>query len=427
MELAIDLTVARDFAIALLIGALVGIEREKKKAQEQDVGLGGIRTFILFAQAGAVSAWLAQQLESPWIVVAGVLSVSAIVLAGYVMQVRVSPAAVGLTTEVAGIVVCLLGAATMLGYPEVAVGLGIVTSATLAYKQPLHGLVGKIGSEDFFAGLRLLIATFIVLPLLPDEAVDEWGALNPKKIWLLVILIAGLSLVGYVAVRALGTHRGTALTGLTGGLVSSTAVSLAFARRSRDESVSVLESEALTVGVLLAWVVMFIRIFVEVAVVNRDLLPQVAGPMGVMCAATAALAGLHYWRGHAQCAAQETPESVPLKNPFSLWSASKFALFFTAILLVVKLVQQYLPESGLLVVAGLAGLTDVDAITLSLADYAHTGDQQIAVTGMVIAALTNTIVKCGLIAVLGGARLRLRILVATGVILASGLVTLLIV
>jgi len=427
MESAIDLIVARNFAIALLIGALVGIEREKRKERTRDAGIGGIRTFILFAQAGALSAWLGQHLGSPWILAAGIVSVAAIVLAGYVVQARVFPGSVGLTTEVAGIVVCLLGAATMIGYPEVAVGLGIVTSATLAFKQPLHGLVEKIGTDDLYAGLKLLIASFIVLPLLPNQAVDEWGALNPYKMWLLVILIAGLSLVGYVAVRVLGTHRGTAVTGLTGGLVSSTAVSLAFARRSRDPNVTTQENEALAVGVLLAWVVMFLRIFVEVAVVNRDLLPLVAPPLGVMCVVSAAIAGLHYLRRSPTAGTEETPESVPLKNPFSLWSASKFALFFTAVLLVVNLVQTYSTGAGLLLVAGLAGLTDVDAITLSMAEYARSGDQQIAVTAIVLAAVTNTLVKCAMIAILGGGALRIRILVATGMILASGLVTLLVV
>ena len=222
----LDQGVVGNFALALLIGALVGIEREKRKTEEGDVGIGGLRTFILFALVGAIAGWLSHALAMPWILVGGLLAVAAAVVAGYAVEARTRPGALGLTTEVAAIAVYLLGAMTTLGYRELAVGLAIVTAAVLAYKQPLHGFVGKIGWSDVFAGLRLMIATFIVLPLLPDRAVDPWGALNPHTLWLLVLLISGLSLVGYVATRLLGADRGAALTGVTGGLVSSTAVTL---------------------------------------------------------------------------------------------------------------------------------------------------------------------------------------------------------
>ena len=145
----------------------------------------------------------------------------------------------------------------MFGERELAIALGVVTAAVLAYKQPLHGFVDKLGWDDVYAGLRLLIATFIALPLLPNRTIDPWGALNPYELWLLVILISSLSLVGYVLTRWLGPARGTALTGLTGGLVSSTAVTLSFAREARDNAQNVA---ALACGILLAWAVMFFRV-----------------------------------------------------------------------------------------------------------------------------------------------------------------------
>ena len=123
----------------------------------------------------------------------------------------------------------------MLGDQALAMGVGVITAAVLAYKQPLHGFVEKLGWDDVYAGVRLLIATFIALPLLPDRAIDPWGALNPYKLWLLVILISSLSLVGYVLTRWLGPTRGAALTGLTGGLVSSTAVTLSFSKEAREK------------------------------------------------------------------------------------------------------------------------------------------------------------------------------------------------
>src|SRR5262245_54292699 len=257
-----------NFAVALLIGALVGIEREKRKAEEGDLGTGGLRTFILLALVGAIAGWLSSTLATPWIVASGLLVVAAAVIAGYAVEASMRPGSLGLTTEIAAVAVYLLGAMATLGYRELAVGLAIVTAAVLAYKQPLHGLVGRIGWTDLFAGLRLMIATFIVLPLLPDRAVDPWEALNPYTLWLLVLLIAGLSMVGYIATRLLGTHRGTAVTGLTGGLVSSTAVTLSFARQSRDQT-GTAAAVALAGGILLAWCVMFGRVVIEVLVVNR--------------------------------------------------------------------------------------------------------------------------------------------------------------
>ena len=277
------LAVAGDFAIAILLGALVGIEREKRKAEEQEPGhIAGLRTFTLLALLGAAAGFLSKNLSSPWILAAALLVVGAFIVAGYFVTTRSSDGGKGLTTEVAAIIVFLLGALVMFGERELAIGLGVVTAVVLAYKQPLHGFVEKLGWDDVYAGLRLLIATFIALPLLPNQAIDPWGALNPYKLWLLVILISSLSLVGYVLTRWLGPARGTALTGLTGGLVSSTAVTLSFAEEAREKPEN---AAALVCGILLAWAVMFLRVIVLVAVVNRALLAQVLVPFAVMAVA----------------------------------------------------------------------------------------------------------------------------------------------
>lgn len=416
-----DFADIRNFFIALLIGALVGTEREKRKVTEQEISFGGLRTFILFAQAGAVSAWLSIHLGYPWIFVATVVAISAIVVTGYILESRVRPTEVGVTTELAAITVCLLGGAVMYGFEAIAVALAIATSAVLAYKRPLHEAVAKIGTDDLYAGLKLLIATFIVLPLLPDHLVDPWQAINPHRLWLLVILISGLSLVGYVAVRWLGPARGTLLTALSGGLVSSTAVSLSFARQSQTDA-SIAAGNAFAAGILLSWVVMFVRVIIAVAFVNLGLVGVVLAPFLAMAAITALLAGWFYWRGSGAARAGEARSEVPLKNPFSLWEASKFGLLFAVVLLVVQLTQRYLHGEGLYVVAAIAGLTDVDAITLSMADFARLGgDAGTAVGAIVVAALANTVVKCGLVVALGSPALRVRLLPATVAILALGI------
>jgi uncharacterized membrane protein (DUF4010 family) len=298
-----------------------------------------------------------------------------------------------------------------------------VTAALLAYKQPLHGFVGKLGWDDVFAGLRLLIATFIALPLLPDQPVDPWGALNPYRLWLLVILISSLSLVGYVLTRWLGPARGTALTGLTGGLVSSTAVTLSFSREAREHPEN---APALACGILLSWVVMFGRIIVLVAVVNRALLTFILAPILAMAAVAAAGAAvLYYWGGVKGSKASQ--KDLNVKNPFSLTAAAKFAALFAVVLLAVKIAQEYFATSGLYAVAALAGLTDVDAITLSMAQYAVSGDLRVAAIAIVIAALSNTLVKYGMAFVLGGPPLGRPLLLATGATLLTGLAALLLV
>ena len=209
-----------------------------------------------------MAGWLERETSAPWILAAAILIVGALVIVGYFINAKPGPDDKGLTTEIAAMVVFLLGPMVMLGDQALAIGLGVITAAVLAYKQPLHGFVEKLGWDDVYAGVRLLIATFIALPLLPDRAIDPWGALNPYKLWLLVILISSLSLVGYVLTRWLGPTRGAALTGLTGGLVSSTAVTLSFSKEAREKP---QEATALACGILLSWTVMFARVTVLVA------------------------------------------------------------------------------------------------------------------------------------------------------------------
>jgi uncharacterized membrane protein (DUF4010 family) len=420
MEYQELLKLALSFATTVLLGALIGIEREKRKVEESEPGgIAGLRTFTLLALFGAAAGWLAQETTSPWVVAAGLLIVGAFVVAGYVVAARANPDSTGLTTEVAAVLVYLLGAMITLGHSELAIGLGVVTAAVLAYKQPLHGFVDKLGWDDVYAGLTLLIATFIALPLLPNEPIDPWGALNPYKLWLLVILISSLSLIGYVLTRVMGPTRGTALTGLTGGLVSSTAVTLSFAKEARDKPKS---TAAFSCGILLAWTVMFARVIVLVAAVNRELLTHVLVPFVVMTLVVGGFAAFLYFRGGAKDG-KAAQASVSVKNPFSLVSAAKFAALFAVVLLVVKIVQEHFPLSGLYAVAALSGLVDVDAITLAMAELAKNGEAHVAVVAIVIAAITNTLVKCGMAFVIAGPALGSKLVAATVATLVAGLAT----
>ncbi len=411
----------RNFAIAIFIGALVGLEREKRDAVDPMHRIGGIRTFTLFAMTGALSAWLGILAGTPWIFLGAILAVSGLVLAGYVVLIHTHRVSAGLTTEVAAIVVTLLGGVSVYGQPGVAVALGILVSAVLAFKRPLHQLVARVGEDDLFAGLKLLIASFIVLPLLPDRALDPLGVLNPYTLWLLVILISGLSLVGYIAVRMLGTGRGTAITGAVGGLVSSTAVTLSFAKRSREnvgESDAPDLGNALAAGILLAWAVMFIRVLILTMIVAPAMAPSLSGPLvllGVLCLGAALFSLRHRGRSPS------TTNPMHLRNPFSLTAAIKVAVFFAAVLMVVELVARYLPSGGMYLVAAIAGLTDTDAIALSLAQRVQNGAAiTLSVKALVVATISNTVVKAGLVSFLGTPQLRRTIGVATALVLTGG-------
>jgi uncharacterized membrane protein (DUF4010 family) len=416
----------RNFGIALLIGALAGVEREMRRASDGGPGVGGIRTFILISMMGALCAWITLHLATSWVFVAGFLAVAGVMISSHILEAREHPGAVGLTTEVGAIVVYLLAGTVMFGYPELAVALAISTSAIMAFKQPIHGLIDKIGRDDLYAVLKLLIASFIVLPLLPDRAIDPLHAFNPYKVWLLVILISGLSLVGYIAVRVLGEESGTAVTGLTGGLVSSTAVTLHFARESREDGGVPARSRLYAASTMLAWTVMFVRVIVAVAVVNAALLTHLWIPFAAMGATALAFGAFYYYSTTRQLrSAKGGTGTIQVKNPFSLTSAIKFAIIFAVVLFAVAFVQRYAPPEGVYFVAGLAGLTDVDAITLTMAsDAKTTGDYLPAVAAIVIAVLANTLTKFGFFLAFGSPTTRQTVGGATVCILAAGALSL---
>lgn len=418
-DFTLDFITIRNFAIAILIGALVGIEREKRRGTEQMIG--GLRTFILLAMLGAIGGWLSVTYQS-YVPLLAVLAIAGVtVIAGFLMDVGSrQEGQLSLTTELAAVAVTLIGGFTMLGQPELAVGLGIVTAAVLAYKQPLHGLIGKLGWDDIFAGLRLLIATFIVLPLLPDRALDPWQALNPRQLWLFVVLISALSMVGYVATRWLGPGRGALVTGLTGGLVSSTAVTLAFSRQS-GELDRPGAAQALVSGTLLAWGVMFLRVLVVAFAVNPALLWRLAVPMAAMSLATVTIAAALHLRHRANGRSGSGATELSITTPFSLTQAIKFGLLYAAILLLVKIASDFQAGAGLYLVAAIAGSTDVDAITLSMSQYARdSGANAVAAASIVVAAISNTIVKGGIAVATGGIDYRRKLLLAMAIISVVG-------
>jgi uncharacterized membrane protein (DUF4010 family) len=301
----------------------------------------------------------------------------------------------------------------------IAATVAVVTTVFLSMKPALHKFARRISREDVYATLKLAIVTIVILPILPNEAYGPLDVLNPFYLWLMVVFIACIGFAGYVSIKVLGGRKGVGLTGFLGGLVSSTAVALAFSHRSK-------ESRSLTLpfamGITIASITMFPRILLEVAVLNQPLFWMLLAPMLIMTSAGAVATIYLYFRGEKK----ETSE-VELKNPFSIRQAVKFGLFFAIILFVAKGAQVYFGDAGIYVASTMSGLTDVDAITLSMARLGGSsislGTASIAV---ILAALSNTLVKAGIVVALGSRELRRYILyifvgiVAIGAI-ASGI------
>ena len=392
------------YGIALLIGVLIGVEREYARLKEEVKSFAGVRTFPLIALLGC-SAALLTELGGEWTF--GILAALLGLLIAISFAFDAREGRVGLTSEAAAIVVFVCGALCYWDYMELAAILSVVTFGFLTLKPQLHSLAQRISSEDLYATLKFAIISLIILPVLPNQTYGPppFDAFNPYKTWLMVVFISGISFLGYVLIKIVGSRRGIGLTGLLGGLVSSTAVTLSFSERSQDHP-SLARPFAL--AITLAWTVMFGRVVVEVAVLNQELLSALWLPLGVAMLAGLAFCAVYYF-------AQRTGESsdVQIANPFELGPAIKFGILYAVILVVAKAAQFYFQDAGLYAAAAVAGLADVDAITLSMAELAG-AEGGVAVTtaarAVILAVLSNTIVKGGIALTVGARSLRLALL-----------------
>jgi uncharacterized membrane protein (DUF4010 family) len=272
----------------------------------------------------------------------------------------------------------------------VASTVGVTTAIMLSLKPLLHSWLKTLQQQELSAAFKLLLISVVMLPVLPNEGYGPWQALNPHQIWWFVVLIATISFAGYFAIKLAGARIGVALTGLLGGLVSSTAVTLNFARLARNHPAA---GPLLISGIVMAAGTMFPRILLEVAVVNSALLPLLAAPLLLMtltCYLSIPLL-LHRAKNSA------LDVNIPLSNPFELLPALKFAALLVAIMLFARGAESWLGSSGVYLVAAIAGTNDVDAITLTLARQCHNSlAPQVAASAIIMAAMVNTLVKGGL-------------------------------
>jgi uncharacterized membrane protein (DUF4010 family) len=405
------------FAAAILIGALVGLEREFVQQRSGEQEFGGIRTFSLMSLLGAVGAYLTQDFGI-FIFITAYLGLILLLWASN-LSTALRGIDEGITSEIAALLVPLFGAMVIWDYAAVAGALGVITALVLALKPTLHDLARRMSPADLRATLEFALISAVVLPLLPNKGFGPFGVLNPFQIWLLVVFVSGIGFFGYVLMKVLGTEQGIGITGLLGGLVSSTATTLSFAGRSK---VNVSLSIMLARGILLASSVMFPRVLVEVAVVNNTLLPRVIIPIGAMFLASVLVFFL-LWRVK-QDGEKAEPGNVELSNPLRLQTAVTFGLVFAIVLVAVRAANEYFGSAGVYVASLLTGITDVDSITLSVSELALNGtlEPQVAAIAIVIASLVNTTAKGVMAVALGSDDLRKTILRSFGIVLLVGLV-----
>ena len=414
MNMDFESTLLR-LGLALALGLLVGLQRERAASR-----VAGVRTFALIALFGAVAGSTVSQL-GPWLVPAGALALAAILVMANIAKLREDPDP-GMTTEVAVLLMYAVGAYLAVGHIEAAVTVTGAAVLLLHFKQPMHQAVRALGKADMTAIMQFALVTLVILPILPDRTYGPYDVLNPREIWWMVVLIVSINLAGYVASKLLGTRRGALLGGALGGLISSTATTVSYARRSRAAGAAANEAPAqaglAALVIVVASTVSFARVLVEVAVVAPSQLAAMAAPLGAMFGCLLVLSAAAWLLGRG-----DTSQSLPERgNPAELKPALVFGALYALIILAVAFAKSRFGTAGLYPVAVISGMTDMDAITLSTSNLAAQGrlGPQTAWRLILLAALANIVFKGACACVLGSAALRMRIVVLFGLALAGG-------
>ncbi len=391
--------------VAAGLGLIVGLQRERAASEH-----GGVRTFTIICLLGAACALLIEDV-GPWLIGVGGLGViAAIVVANLSSRVRDGRA----TTEVAMMLMFVTGVVVAIGRLEIGVALGVALAVLLQAGRRLHSFASKMGDQDVRAGLLFLALTFVILPIVPDEDIGPFEAINPRVLWLLVVLVVGISLGAYVAHKVLGAKLGLLATGAFGGLISSTATTISAARRLRGKSADGEKTSVVAPVfiVIAATAVVYGRVLVEMFVAGPKFASQAWIPIVIMMGvATATAAVTWFWAMREQNGDDEPP------NPAELKSALAFAAMFAVVLIGVAWANQRFGSAGTYVAAAISGLTDMDAITLTVSRMAG-GESTSAGTAMrsiLIAAISNLVFKATLCWILGGRRLGWRVAAAFSV------------
>ncbi len=404
-------------AVALAVGLLIGLERGwKTRELGEGQRVAGVRTFGAIGLLGGLAAFLTLVTEALTLA-AVTLGMAGLVSLNYWFRLQRGED-LGSTTVVAALSTFVLGALAGFGEQAIAGAAAVGLAVLLGAKQELHGFVARIEWKELRAILQFLVISVILLPILPNEAFGPFDAFNPYRIWWMVVLISGLSGLGYAAVKIVGPERGIMLTGLLGGLASSTVTTINLSRLGRGAQSEAAAQPLLASAVVAATATMYPRILIVVAVVAPGLLPVLAWPLLLAAASVLIAVGWRFKHGMTP----EHPESLQPRNPFDLRFVLLFAVLLTVVMVVARGLQTWVGEGGLYTLAAVAGLSDVDAITLSLSTMATDGTVGMvtAATGIVIVAAVNTLVKPVFVLAIAGWRMAAHTLIPFAIGLAGG-------
>jgi uncharacterized membrane protein (DUF4010 family) len=401
--------------VAVLVGFLIGLDRERTEARKARRLFAGVRTFPLIALAGAVPTLILDRV-GPALLVVSFVAVAAIAVVSYVRSSAAGD--VGATTEIAAMATFLLGVLAGAGEIIVAGAAGVGVAVLLVAKPRLEGFSRTLSDAEIAAALELAVISVIVLPLLPNRGYGPWEVLNPFEIWLVVVLVSGVSFAGFVAMRLLGERRGITVAGLVGAMVSSTAVTVAMATQSRTQPNLARASAGAAV---LASTIMGLRVLILCGAVNVGIVPRLI-PIVV---AMGAVGGIAAWMlVRLPTAGDAARTEARISNPFSLPAALTFGGIYALVVLGVRAAEEFFGARGMFVAAALSALADVDAVSIAFARLGSGAsgwrDPAAAVS---LALVVNTLVKLAIATVMGGRRFRAYVAIALGVMAALGAAT----
>ena len=389
-----DLILVKQLGISLGLGLIVGFQREWGASH-----VAGIRSFALITLLGTVCAKLGI-LQSEWILSFGMIAVTTLVIAGSFAKISSGEIGPGITTSVSALVMYAIGALVVYNIPA-AIILGGTVAVLLYGKEHLHSLVHSVSRNEFRAIFQLILIALVILPVLPNRPYGPYNVLNPFHIWLMVVLIVGISFGGYVVSRILGPGKGALASGIIGGIISSTATTAGFSRKSKEEDASIPLSAFV---ILAASTVVFFRVALEIGIAAPKILPAVLPQLLAMAAITGFVCGIFYML-HLRKVKVGTPSEAT--DPTNMKMAVVFGLLYAVVLFAVAAAKNEVGGSGMYIIAGLSGLTDMDAITLSTAQFLKQQriDIDMGWKMILIGALSNMIFKLAIVAALGHRRL----------------------
>ena len=393
MDYAVVADLFKLFAISLVLGAFIGLAREKKEKRPL-----GIRSFAFISLTGTLSAYVAQETEMVWVLPAAFLVIGALIIVGHIGYL--SQGRLGLTTELAAVLTFGIGVLVQIGPMELAVALGVVSAAFLHFKPELHALADKTGGKHMYAMLQFGMVAFVVLPVLPNRSYGPFEVLNPYNIWLMVVFVSAINLVGYASYKMIGSQRGGAVAGLLGGMVSSTATTYSFSQRAH---MAPALNYVATLAIILATAITIPRMAIEIGAVNQRFLASVWPSLMIIFAASLVpVAALWFW--HRSDSDTEAPA---IDNPVQLGAALIFGLLYGIITLAMAAGEHYYGDAGTYLVSAISGLANVAAITLSSSRLVGQGRLPVetARNVIVITYMSNLVMKAVLATLIGNRRL----------------------